>query len=260
MIDFGPRNSLIMGNGVSFAPETLFEALDPTTMVYFPKVPRCQCIRKLNKNRFKVYLDVDDYDPNDIRMKTKTLFEALDPSAMQYFPKLTMPYGVRKPSKDRFEVYIDVEDYGPDDIRVKMIDGFVVVEGQHKEKREENGWVQRQFKRRCPIPEGYKTEALLSQYLSDGTLIITANLVKIDEPKSDMSVSEQQEGEEKVSDEELDDPELDSGRNRSEKKPIKPNPKGKTVQFKDEIEDEMRMMKMKDEMEVFLEKFIEQNE
>lgn len=255
-----------MGNGVSFAPETLFEALDPTAMVYFPKVPKLQSIRKINKNRFAVYLDVDDYDPDDVRVKTATLFEAIDTSAMEYFPKVPKPYGCRKPSKDRFEIYLDVEDYGPDDIRVKTIDGYVVVEGQHKEKREEDGWVQRQFKRRCPIPEGYKTEALLTQYSSDGTLIITANLVKIDEPKSDMPVIKKtvvpviQEGEGKDSDEDLDEPEPDAGGNRSEKKPVKPNPKGKTVEVKDEIEDEMRMMKMKDEMEIFLEKFKEQNE
>ncbi|CAH2102044.1 unnamed protein product [Euphydryas editha] len=172
-----------------------------------------------------------------------TLFEALDPSAMEYFPKLSNFSGVRKPSKDRFEVYLDVEDYGPDEIKVKTIDGFVVVEGQHEEQWDGRGWVQRQFQRRCPLPEGYKTQTLLSQYSSDGTLTITASLVKIDEAKYDTPVTKRQEGEEKASDEDPGQPE-DADGNQSDKKPVKSKPKEKTVEVKVEIEESQSTYKI----------------
>ncbi|XP_050345877.1 alpha-crystallin A chain-like [Nymphalis io] len=174
--------------------------------------------------------DFDRHNRMPLRYATsfmpENLFEAIDVSDLEYFPKLSKFNGVGKPSKDRFEVYLDVEDYGPDDITVKTIDGFVVIEGQHKEKRDEYGWVKRQFYRRCPLPEGYKTKALLSQYSSDGTLIITAALVKCNEGKCEMPVQEKNGGEGIPTKKNQDDAGAESGdgENESEKKPVKPKP------------------------------------
>ncbi|XP_026487010.2 alpha-crystallin B chain-like [Vanessa tameamea] len=151
----------------------------------------------------------------------ESLIDSIDQSHLEYFPSLSKFNRYRKPMKNRFEVHLDVEDYGPDDIKVKTIEGFVVVEGEHKEKRDEYGWVKRKFHRRCPLPEGYKTKVLLSQYSADGTLTITATLVKCNDENREVPEKKRQEGAEIPA---KDDSELGDNENESEKKPIKSKP------------------------------------
>ncbi|XP_046963852.1 heat shock protein 23-like [Vanessa cardui] len=172
----------------------------------------------------------------------ESFLDAIDPTHLEYFPSLAKLHRFRKPIKNRFEMYLDVEDYGPDDIKVTTIEGFVVVEGEHKEKRDEYGWVKRQFHRRCPLPEGYKTKALLSQFSSDGTLTITAALVKCNKGNRE-ALFKKRQGIAKIH--AKDDSESGEDENESEKKPIKSKP-AKEIIVKIEVEEKIPAEKSPD--------------
>ncbi|KOC70252.1 Protein lethal(2)essential for life [Habropoda laboriosa] len=76
--------------------------------------------------------------------------------------------------KDEFQVVLDVQQFEPDEIDVKVVDKFVVVAAKHEEKRDEHGWVSRQFVRKYLIPEQCDIDSVASKLTSDGVLIITA--------------------------------------------------------------------------------------
>lgn len=79
-----------------------------------------------------------------------------------------------KTDKDKFQVNLDVQHFAPEEITVKTADGYVVIEGQHEEKKDEHGFISRQFKRRYALPEGCKPETVESKLSSDGVLTVTA--------------------------------------------------------------------------------------
>lgn len=79
-----------------------------------------------------------------------------------------------KADKDKFEVVLDVQQFKPDEINVKVVDRCVVVEGKHEEKKDEHGWISRQFVRKYLIPEQCNVDKLASSLSSDGVLTITA--------------------------------------------------------------------------------------
>ncbi|CAH2061051.1 unnamed protein product, partial [Iphiclides podalirius] len=79
-----------------------------------------------------------------------------------------------KSDRDKFQVNLDVQHFAPDEISVKTVDGYVVVEGRHEEKRDEHGFISRQFKRRYALPEGCNPEAVESRLSSDGVLTVVA--------------------------------------------------------------------------------------
>ncbi|XP_013175984.1 PREDICTED: uncharacterized protein LOC106124075 [Papilio xuthus] len=83
-----------------------------------------------------------------------------------------------KKAKNKFQVNLDVQCFAPEELSVVTINGFVVVEGKHEEKRETHCWVSREFRARYPLPEGCGTEAVRSQLSSDGVLTVTAPLQK----------------------------------------------------------------------------------
>ncbi|XP_075987301.1 protein lethal(2)essential for life-like [Anticarsia gemmatalis] len=78
-----------------------------------------------------------------------------------------------KTDREKYEICLQVKDYAPNEISVKTADGWLVVEGKHEEKKDDFGYIARQFMRRCPIPEGCITEKINSKLTSDGLLIIT---------------------------------------------------------------------------------------
>ncbi|XP_072938682.1 protein lethal(2)essential for life-like [Epargyreus clarus] len=78
---------------------------------------------------------------------------------------------------EKFQVNIDVQHFAPDEISVKVVDRHVVVEGKHEEKRDEHGYVSRQFVRRYALPEGCLPDTVESKLSSDGVLSISAPLV-----------------------------------------------------------------------------------
>lgn len=79
-----------------------------------------------------------------------------------------------KTDKDKFQVNLDVQHFDPEEISVKTSDGYVVIEGKHEERRDDHGYVSRQFKRRYTLPEGCNVETVESRLSSDGVLTITA--------------------------------------------------------------------------------------
>ncbi|XP_046751733.1 protein lethal(2)essential for life-like [Diprion similis] len=81
---------------------------------------------------------------------------------------------VVKADKDQFKVILDVQQFKPDEINVKVVDKCVVVEAKHEEKRDEHGWVSRQFERRYLIPDQCNVDEVSSSLSSDGILTITA--------------------------------------------------------------------------------------
>ncbi|KAI5639985.1 hsp20/alpha crystallin family domain-containing protein [Phthorimaea operculella] len=79
-----------------------------------------------------------------------------------------------KTDKDKFQVNLDVQHFSPEEICVKTTDGYVVIEGKHEERKDEHGFVSRQFKRRYALPEDCNPETVESRLSSDGVLTVTA--------------------------------------------------------------------------------------
>lgn len=79
-----------------------------------------------------------------------------------------------KADKDKFQVNLDVQHFSPDEISVKTTDGYIVIEGKHEEKKDQHGYISRQFSRRYALPEGCKPEGVESRLSSDGVLTIIA--------------------------------------------------------------------------------------
>ncbi|CAG9569946.1 unnamed protein product [Danaus chrysippus] len=79
-----------------------------------------------------------------------------------------------KTDKDKFQVNLDVQHFNPEEISVKTADGYVVVEGKHEEKKDQHGYISRQFCRRYALPEGCVPETVESRLSSDGVLTIIA--------------------------------------------------------------------------------------
>lgn len=79
-----------------------------------------------------------------------------------------------KSDKDKFQVNLDVQQFAPEEISVKTADGYIVVEGKHEEKKDEHGYISRQFTRRYALPEGCVPESVESRLSSDGVLTVTA--------------------------------------------------------------------------------------
>ncbi|XP_050345941.1 protein lethal(2)essential for life-like [Nymphalis io] len=75
---------------------------------------------------------------------------------------------------EKFQVNVDVQHFAPNEISVKVVDGFVTVEGKHEEKRDEHGYISRQFVRRYALPQGCLPDVVESKLSSDGVLTITA--------------------------------------------------------------------------------------
>ncbi|CAG9796130.1 unnamed protein product [Diatraea saccharalis] len=79
-----------------------------------------------------------------------------------------------KADKDKFQINLDVQHFAPEEISVKTADGFIVVEGKHEEKRDEHGYVSRQFSRRYALPKDVIADRVESKLSSDGVLTIVA--------------------------------------------------------------------------------------
>lgn len=83
--------------------------------------------------------------------------------------------------KDKFQVVLDVQQFEPNDIDVKVVDKFVIVTAKHEEKRDEHGWISRQFTRKYMIPDQCDLDQVSSKLSTDGVLTIVAP--RKDQPK-----------------------------------------------------------------------------
>lgn len=84
--------------------------------------------------------------------------------------------------KDKFQVTLDVQQFKPEEIDVKVVDKYVVISAKHEEKRDEHGWISRQFTRKYLIPEQCDIQQVISKLSSDGVLTIMAP--RKEDPKS----------------------------------------------------------------------------
>ncbi|XP_043529495.1 protein lethal(2)essential for life-like [Frieseomelitta varia] len=90
--------------------------------------------------------------------------------------------------KNMFKVMLDVQQFKPEEITVKLINGFVVVEAKHEEKRDQHGLISRQFVRRYLLPQRVDDEKLSSNISSDGILTITAPLKPTEEKSNERTI------------------------------------------------------------------------
>ena len=90
--------------------------------------------------------------------------------------------------KDKFQCTLDVQQFKPEEIEVKVVDNFVVISGKHEEKRDEHGWVSREFTRRYMIPEQCNLEKVESKLSSDGVLTIMVPRKEEQKSKNEKSV------------------------------------------------------------------------
>lgn len=77
-------------------------------------------------------------------------------------------------TKDEFKVMLDVNQFKPEEIKVKVSGDYVAIEGKHEERKDEHGYVSRQFSRKYRLPPNVKHEAITSTVSSDGVLQIVA--------------------------------------------------------------------------------------
>ena len=84
--------------------------------------------------------------------------------------------------KDKFQVIIDVQQFAPNEITVKTVDKAIIIEGKHEEKKDEHGFVSRQFTRRYVLPEGHDINNVQSSLSSDGVLTVTAPKLALPAP------------------------------------------------------------------------------
>ncbi|XP_015119045.1 alpha-crystallin A chain [Diachasma alloeum] len=112
----------------------------------------------------------------------------LAPSLVHHFPARYSrdPLGYRRhwtarpsqgvptvtPNKNSYHVSLDVQQFAPEEISVKLMDRSVIVEGKHDDKKDEHGWISRQFCRRYEIPEMCNMDQLQCTLSSDGVLAI----------------------------------------------------------------------------------------
>jgi len=87
---------------------------------------------------------------------------SVDPS---FFQKATI-------GKDGYQVCLDVQQFAPNEIAVKIVDNSIVVEAEHEERQDEQGFISRQFTRRYALPQGIDIKDAVSQLSSDGILTI----------------------------------------------------------------------------------------
>lgn len=99
-----------------------------------------------------------------------------------------------KVDKDKFQVNLDVQHFAPEEISVKTANGYIVVEGKHEEKKDEHGYISRQFVRRYALPEGTLPETVESRLSSDGVLTIIAPRKVVDAVKGERVVPIAQTG------------------------------------------------------------------
>nr|AYP00110.1 small heat shock protein 20.1 [Laodelphax striatellus] len=82
--------------------------------------------------------------------------------------------------KTNFKVNLDVQQSKPEEISVKLSGDDIVIEGKHEERKDQHGFISRQFCRRYKLPQNVDLQKLESRLSSDGVLQLIAPK-KIDE-------------------------------------------------------------------------------
>ena len=76
--------------------------------------------------------------------------------------------------KNNFIVKIDCRDFKPEELTVKQVDNSLTISGKHEEKKDEHGFITREFTRRYLLPKEVHLEQMKSNLNSSGVLTISA--------------------------------------------------------------------------------------
>jgi len=87
----------------------------------------------------------------------------------------TRPVGIpitKINKEEHLEFNIDVHQFAPEEVTTRLVDEFVVIEAKHEERPEEGygGTVQREFVKKCHLPEGVHWDDIICNMSSDGML------------------------------------------------------------------------------------------
>ena len=79
-----------------------------------------------------------------------------------------------KNDNSNFTVKMNVSNFAPEEINVKAVDDYLVVNGKHEERKDNHGYVKREFTRRYFIPQDCQADKLSSSLSPNGILTIQA--------------------------------------------------------------------------------------
>ncbi|ETE68449.1 Alpha-crystallin B chain, partial [Ophiophagus hannah] len=73
---------------------------------------------------------------------------------------------------DKFSVSLDVKHFSPEELKVKVWGDVIEVQGKHKERQDEHGFIAREFNRKYRIPADVDPLTITSSLSSDGVLTV----------------------------------------------------------------------------------------
>ncbi|XP_046892096.1 heat shock protein beta-1-like [Hypomesus transpacificus] len=77
---------------------------------------------------------------------------------------------------DQWRISLDVNQFAPEELTIKAKDGIVEISGNHEERRDEHGYVSRNFTRKYTLPPGVDSEKVTSSLSPEGVLTVEASL------------------------------------------------------------------------------------
>ncbi|EFA08891.1 Heat shock protein 67B1-like Protein [Tribolium castaneum] len=81
---------------------------------------------------------------------------------------------------DSFELDFNVRGFKPEELSVKVTeDRFLVVEGKHGEKKDQDGSISRHFIKKCVIPSGFDLGKIQSKLYPDGVLVVSVPRIEV---------------------------------------------------------------------------------
>lgn len=115
---------------------------------------------------------------NSMRLAAATqsalLEELTAPFTNPWFNHLPDSESLVKIANNKYQISLDVQKFAPEEISVKATDDWIIVEGKHEERQDEQGFVSRHFVRRFMLPAGHDRNKIVSSLSSDGVLTILA--------------------------------------------------------------------------------------
>ncbi|XP_043936942.1 alpha-crystallin B chain isoform X2 [Protopterus annectens] len=97
------------------------------------------------------------------------------------FPFFRMPtwmeagLGEMRLDKEKFTVNLDVKHFSPEELQVKVVGGFIEIHGKHEDRKDEHGFISREFHRKYKIPTDVDPKGITSSLSPDGVLTISGH-------------------------------------------------------------------------------------
>ncbi|KFD62667.1 hypothetical protein M514_03777, partial [Trichuris suis] len=76
--------------------------------------------------------------------------------------------------KQKFQVSMDVRHFKPEELEITTRDNQLIIHGKHEEKKDEHGFVKREFTRAYWLPREVKAENFKSNLSAEGVLTVEA--------------------------------------------------------------------------------------